>query len=393
MAAKILAGTRSTLFGGKSRIIRIFDSNHCQMNRLFLLLFGMVALVAHAQVPDYVPTDGNLIWCTFDSSYVNAVNDEVPWLPMGSPIFVEGRTDSTLAISFDQSETYLKSNVDWFPGFSDHTISVWFKTQDAANLNQTIYNTSPHSIEAVGINPWQSGSSGTIGACLGPGEPYLWDFCEPFSNVTAELDSWTHFVAVKQGVDLRLYLNGTQVFVANGESYSADYCGLYLGESSHTTGFTDHEFIGAFDDFGLWNHALTESEIFTLYLGAEAIFDCTDPTACNFDTEATSDDGSCIPSGCMEPLACNYNALAECEGEACDYTCCPGPGCCLEGTVWDAELGGCIPIEATCPEDLDFDGVVGVNDLMELLSAFGTDCPEPEEPETTEFTCAAAKSI
>jgi len=44
-------------------------------------------------------------------------------------------------------------------------------------------------------------------------------------------------------------------------------------------------------------------------------------------------------------------------------------------------------MEATCPEDLDFDGVVGVNDLMELLSAFGTDCPEPEGPATSEFTC------
>ena len=28
------------------------------MNRLFLLLFGAVSLVAHAQVPDYVPTEG-----------------------------------------------------------------------------------------------------------------------------------------------------------------------------------------------------------------------------------------------------------------------------------------------------------------------------------------------
>jgi len=118
--------------------------------------------------------------------------------------------------------------------------------------------------------------------------------------------------------------------------------------------------------------------------GSSATYGCEDPTACNYSEEANLDDGSCIPSGCMEPEACNYNALAECVGEACDYTCCPGPGCCLEGTVWDAELGGCIPIEVTCPEDLDFDGVVGINDLMELLSSFGTMC---EEPETVEFTC------
>jgi uncharacterized protein (TIGR02145 family) len=33
---------------------------------------------------------------------------------------------------------------------------------------------------------------------------------------------------------------------------------------------------------------------------------------------------------------------------------------------------------------LDGDGVIGINDLMELLSSFGTMC---EEPETGEFTC------
>ena len=85
----------------------------------------------------------------------------------------------------------------------------------------------------------------------------------------------------------------------------------------------------------------------------------------------------------MENEACNYNALAECEGEACEYSCCPGPGCCAEGTVWDYALAQCIPFDS-CHEDLDGDGVIGINDLMQLLSSFGTVC---EEPETGEFSC------
>ena len=137
---------------------------------------------------------------------------------------------------------------------------------------------------------------------------------------------------------------------------------------------------------------------------------CTDPTACNFDLEASSDDGSCVPSGCMETEACNYNELAECEGEECDYSCCPGPACCGEGTTWnsleqtcesipcetildplacgpgtywDETVSQCLPV-ITCQEDLDGDGVIGINDLMQLLSSFGTMC---EGPETGEFTC------
>jgi uncharacterized protein (TIGR02145 family) len=56
---------------------------------------------------------------------------------------------------------------------------------------------------------------------------------------------------------------------------------------------------------------------------------------------------------------------------------------CGPGTYWDELESLCLPIE-TCQEDLDGDGVIGINDLMELLSSFGTMC---EEPETGEFTC------
>ena len=144
---------------------------------------------------------------------------------------------------------------------------------------------------------------------------------------------------------------------------------------------------GGMDELGFWEKTLSPEEIWSVYVGAPLNPGCTDSTACNFDAEATSDDGSCIPSGCMDSEACNYNALAECEGEACDYSCCPGPGCCAAGTSWDYSLEQCVPIESACSDDLDGDGVIGVNDLMQLLSSFGTDCAPTEEPETTEFTC------
>jgi len=75
------------------------------------------------------------------------------------------------------------------------------------------------------------------------------------------------------------------------------------------------------------------------------VFGCTDANACNFDTEANEDDGSCISPadyydcdgdcildsdndgvcneleiiGCVEPMACNYNPLATQESEDCYY--------------------------------------------------------------------------
>ena len=62
------------------------------------------------------------------------------------------------------------------------------------------------------------------------------------------------------------------------------------------------------------------------------------------------------------------------EGPNCDYSCCPGPGCCDEGLQWDWELGICQDLN---PTDINLDGCTDLNDLMDLLSAYGL-CLEPE---------------
>lgn len=109
----------------------------------------------------------------------------------------------------------------------------------------------------------------------------------------------------------------------------------------------------------------------------------------------------CNP-GCTYPQACNYNPESNFDDGSCDYCFC-GEGtqwvdslqacmiteealmqACGEGTYWDDLAQACLTIE-TCQEDLDGDGVIGVNDLLELLSSFGSECVV--EPETAEWTC------
>ena len=46
---------------------------------------------------------------------------------------------------------------------------------------------------------------------------------------------------------------------------------------------------------------------------------------------------------------------------------------CLDGTVWDEALQGCVPSN---PSDLDFDGLVDVSDFLGHLGAFGSGCDE-----------------
>ena len=98
--------------------------------------------------------------------------------------------------------------------------------------------------------------------------------------------------------------------------------------------------------------------------------------------------------GCTDASACNYDEAASLDDGSCDYSCCPGPGCCHAGTVWDVALQQCVvaepaylnePGEAAvlnpCYFDSDDDGLVDVNDLMNLLTVYNLACGDA--PETT----------
>ena len=83
-----------------------------------------------------------------------------------------------------------------------------------------------------------------------------------------------------------------------------------------------------------------------------------------------------IQGGCTHFQACNYDSTVLFENGTCEYVSCH----CLEGTIWNENLGGCV---GSVSADLDFDGCVGMSDLLNLLSVFGT-CAESE---LAEWTC------
>jgi hypothetical protein len=78
------------------------------------------------------------------------------------------------------------------------------------------------------------------------------------------------------------------------------------------------------------------------------LYGCTNVAACNYNPNAIEDNSTCIMPGCMDTNASNYAPNAICQSpESCVY------------------------VNPDCPADLDFNGTVGVSDLLILLAAIG----------------------
>lgn len=212
---------------------------------------------------------------------------------------------------------------------------------------------------------------------------------ENYFRTTMFLGSGEQF-NVTIGADdvFELYMNGDFVQSGNnwGECYSADLTsfvheGLNLlavrtEDTGGCQGLFGQFYGNAFEDFIVWETGEFSRQIWVdvpgFYVGehqpsgvtigyivtALSIMGCTDVGACNYSEVATCDDGSCI-----------YPIFGD--------DCFTGAVSCGPGTIWDVEHQHCIPLILTCPEDLNEDGVVGVDDLLQVLGVFGLPCEAP----------------
>jgi hypothetical protein len=83
-------------------------------------------------------------------------------------------------------------------------------------------------------------------------------------------------------------------------------------------------------------------------------FGCTDSSACNYDAEATDDNGTCeilTCSGCTYNQADNYDETSTHDDGTCVFTA-----------------------GSSCPTDLDANGTVGASDLLLFLAEFNSVC-------------------
>ena len=206
---------------------------------------------------------------------------------------------------------------------------------------------------------------------------------------TPQLNTWQYISCVREDNVITFYINGQEIgsisAVINAPNISGS---LNLGRYEWDTDWTGLD--GYVDNLEFWNIALSQAEI-QQYMNCpptgnesgivgywnfdegegDTVYDLSEngnDGTINGATWSTDVPEQSCQSDCTDFVACNYNPDATEDDGSCDYTCCPGPGCCNIGMTWNWELGIC---ETSIPTDSNLDGCTDLNDLMNLLGAYG----------------------
>ena len=162
----------------------------------------------------------------------------------------------------------------------------------------------------------------TNGSCYDPG-----DGSGDYRGTTALLDCTTDCAPI--GVSYDCLSNGGCVDPLTGQGLYTDLISCQNACASTVLATYDCGIYGCYDPGDGSGYF---SDFSSCDAACNQIGGCTEVLACNYDPNATNDDGSCLGwnytdsvvgfTGCTDPTACNYDSLANCDDGSCEFTSC-----------------------------------------------------------------------
>ena len=220
---------------------------------IFYTCLLLISISASAQVPGYVPTNGLVGYWPFNGNANDESGNGNNGTVNGATLTNDKLGNSNSAFSFDGINDFITAPAQNFPTSNNsRSVSLWFKVNNIPVqgtafmlLNYGVLSSNQACGLAVGNNGVIFVSWLTQNDLLG--------------LTSISINQWYNLTATFDGTNSKLYLNGTLINSA-AQSKNTNSSSLSIGYNG-VNQFTN----GIIDDIGIWNRALTQQEITSLY--------------------------------------------------------------------------------------------------------------------------------
>jgi hypothetical protein len=330
-------GNVSFPFNGDIDDVRIYDRalSTAEIEDLYITAVGTpgtgdtsTGLVGHWEFNE---TSGTNVPDVSGSGHNGTLIGGAAWSPTEGP-----KSDGAIYLDGNNDTVNLGSPSDFDNLGANYTLSVWMKTtMDSTTSNTRILST--YSSPRLSGIQYSANEKGRID---------VRDSDNSYRSVVGgpalNDDLWHHIVAVRNGFDFTLYIDGVNVNTVNDPAVSSDAIlssqNWYVGSQSGTSMFLN----ALIDDVRIYNRSLSENDVETLYNLDAGVFlsgDCSTPIApkrsiiyndadnvmqyCNGDDWVAMGPAGDGGSGCTDPVGAagdmvyneTFNVLQYCEGD------------------------------------------------------------------------------
>lgn len=220
-----------------------------------ILLFVMGIVLSNqtlfAQVPSYVPTNGLVAYYPFNGNANDASGNGNNGVNNGATLTTDRNGNANSAYYFSSSGCATRIDVDnlnYGSQLNSISISFWINRFGNGCLNPRIFEFGTDGFQIEWLN-----DSNTISS---------------FPSINFQNNIWYNLVIVISDNTMTTYCNGILINTINNFGNISTLFGtdVAFGRMNHP-GYD--AFNGNLDDIGIWNRALTQQEITTLYNSVE----------------------------------------------------------------------------------------------------------------------------
>jgi len=214
---------------------------------------------------------------TVDGSVPNEVGDKFRGIVFGSPGWAAQGDNRAIEFGVGLADEVLQARLESSESFGDeisdsYSIEAWVKPSHyhLGTLSSLVrHPVEAHRPAAHGALLELGGPLTTPSTIEHPGRIRFLHRDPPSDDVFAGtscfskgpygLRRWEHVVAVKDGGEMRLYVDGELVATANDNTKLASDMTLLVGQLDRTRGW--RRFVGQLDELAIYNRALSDGEI------------------------------------------------------------------------------------------------------------------------------------